>query len=337
MQYKHFIGIDVSKQKLDIAVFDGSAFIVNTVIENNEKAVGKFIKELRGQKDFSVKGSLFCLEHTGLYTNPALAALGKCEAPIWLESGAQIKASNGLQRGKSDRIDAMRIARYAFLKRDEVKIWQPPREVVKRLKDLLASRDRLITVRTQLKTPLEEQSAFVTKKITKQNAGLFKSTLTAIAKNIEEVEKAILKIIEGDENLSKLYKQVVSIDNVGFVTAAHCIVYTNEFKNITEGKKFASFCGVVPYEHSSGSSIKGKNRVSHMANKKMKTLLHMAAVSAIRSNGELKDYYIRKIAEGKHIMSILNAIRNKIILRIFAAVREDRLFIKNYKHVLIQP
>ena len=337
MLYKHFIGIDVSKQKLDIAVFNGAEFIINTVIENSEKALVSFIKGLRRSKDFSVTSSLFCIEHTGLYTSPALATLTKCKAAIWLESGAQIKASMGLQRGKSDRIDAMRIARYAYFKRDEVKLWMPAREQVQQLKDLLASRDRLINARVQLKTPLEEQEKFLSKKITKQNAQLFKRTLKAIESDLQETERLIMGIIESDEILSKLFKQVVSIDSVGFVTAVHCIVYTNEFRDISEGKRFAAFCGVVPYEHTSGTSIRGKQRVSHMANKKMKKLLHMAAISAVRSKGDLKDYYTRKLNEGKHKMSILNAIRNKIILRIFATVREDRLFIKNYNYDFEKP
>ena len=91
---------------------------------------------------------------------------------------------------------------------------------------------------------------------------------------------------------------------------------------------------MVPFEHSSGKSVRGKSRVSHFAHKDLKTLLHMCAVGCISRKGELRDYYERKLAQGKNKMSVLNAIRNKIVHRIFAVVRDNTMYQKNYQYSL---
>jgi transposase len=139
-------------------------------------------------------------------------------------------------------------------------------------------------------------------------------------------------LIGSDERLAKLFKYVSSVKGVGFVTAVHIIVSTNEFISISEPKKFACYAGVVPFEHSSGTSVRGKTRVSKLANKNIKTLLHLSALTAIRKDGDLHEYYNRKLAEGKNKMSVINAIRNKIVLRIFACVRNEKQYEKNFQY-----
>ena len=85
----------------------------------------------------------------------------------------------------------------------------------------------------------------------------------------------------------------------------------------------------MPFEHQSGISIKGKHRVHKMANKNLKALLHLCALSSIKYVSELKDYFNRKALEGKHKMSIINAIRNKLVLRVFAVIKNNRPFVEN--------
>jgi transposase len=93
---------------------------------------------------------------------------------------------------------------------------------------------------------------------------------------------------------------------------------------------------VAPFKDESGKKKK-REKVSHKANKKMKKLFHLLAMSAIRIKGEMKQYYERKLAEGKNKMSVLNAIRNKIILRIFSCVKNKKCYEKNYGYPLAKP
>jgi transposase len=191
-------------------------------------------------------------------------------------------------------------------------------------KHLVSLRNRLIRVKNQLKVSLKETADFAEKTTVKQISGLYKASLRAIEKDLAKTTKAIQVLISSDQQLNHLFNLITSVDGIGDVTATEIILTTNEFKDIKEGKRFAAYAGVVPYEHQSGSSIRGKNRVSKMANQSVKTLLHMAALVAMRYNQELKQYYERKLAEGKNKMLVINAIRNKLVLRIFACVRDNR-------------
>ncbi|RYF13413.1 MAG: IS110 family transposase [Flavobacteriales bacterium] len=125
-------------------------------------------------------------------------------------------------------------------------------------------------------------------------------------------------------------KLITSVPGVGPVTGLQIIVSTNEFKSISDSRKLACYSGVAPFEHMSGSSVKRVTRVSNMSNKRLKTLLHTCALSAKRYVPELKGYYDRKVGEGKHKMSVINAIRFKIIGRIFACINNDRLYQMDY-------
>nr|WP_242689215.1 IS110 family transposase [Pedobacter sp. SYSU D00535] len=137
-------------------------------------------------------------------------------------------------------------------------------------------------------------------------------------------------MIQSDPQLRRLFDLVTSVPGVGKITATQVIICTNEFKNIDTAKKFACYSGVAPFKKESGM-YKGKTMVSNMANKKVKMLLHLSALVAIRYNQEIKDYYRRKVTEGKkNKMSVINADRNKLILRIFAGVNRDREYEKNY-------
>ena len=236
----------------------------------------------------------------------------------------QIKYSAGWQRGKNDKIDSKRIAQYAYQHRDNLKLWQPQRLVLQQLKHLVTLRNRLSKTGQQLKTALRETTGFIDKGTTKQLTSLCRSSLQALEKDLKKTNLAIQLLIRSDEQLNHLFHLVTSVEGIGPVTATELILTTNEFKDISDGKKYAAYAGVVPFEHSSGSSIRGKNRVSKMANQSAKTLLHMAALSVISGNGQLKDYYQRKVAQGKNKMSVVNAIRNKLVLRIFACIRENR-------------
>jgi len=120
-----------------------------------------------------------------------------------------------------------------------------------------------------------------------------------------------------------------------YLLALNMIVATGEFKRIKESKKFACYSGVAPFAYQSGSSVRGKTRVSKMANMTMKKLFHMAAMSAIQCCEELKLYYQRKVAEGKNKMSVLNAVRNKLISRVFVCINNKRLYEKNFKNALV--
>jgi len=211
-----------------------------------------------------------------------------------------------------------------------LKLYQPPREIVRKLKYLLKIRQRLVNTRRRLKTPIQEAEEFVNSSLVKTEKKLLQPILTQVDLKIEQIEEQIKQLIKQDAELKRLYSLVSSVSGVGLIISTHMIVASNEFKTIQDPKKMACHCGVAPFAHTSGKSIRGKAKVSHLADKDLKWILHMGAMSAILSHNELQDYYHRKVAEGKNEMAVLNAIRNKIIHRIFACVHQNRKYEKNY-------
>jgi transposase len=334
MEIRYYIGIDVSKITLDWAVYANQRMVWQTQSENSPTAIRAVIKQLQALPDFDRSNCVVCMEHTGLYNAHALEVLFQAQFPIWLEASLHIKQAGGLQRGKSDSVDAQRIAEYAYRFQDRLRLWQPPRPALKKLAELTRLRQRVQGMISQLKVPLTEQKRFGDKSLTAQLSQHCSSSLKALVSDLKGIEKAIKQLIADDPTLKSLFELVTSVPGVGQVVATELILASDEFKAIDDPKKLACHAGVAPFEHSSGSSVRGKTRVNHQARKSLKTLLHLAAMSALQVKGDLQQYYQRKVAEGKNKMLVINALRNKLIHRVYAVVKRGKKYDKTYTPAL---
>ena len=330
MEFKHYVGVDVSKSTLDFAVCLDGKIVSRHHGENTKKGIVQVIKEMRKLPAFGLTSSVFCMEYTGIYNNHLIDYLLSSKSSIWMEPALRIKQSQGMSRGKTDAIDAGRIAEYAYTFRSKMRLWMPAREEVKKLRLLITMRDRLVNSIKELSVPVKENAGFTTTEFKHLEEGLMRKSITTMEKALESVEKQIDQLIQKDAQLKEMFDLMKSITGVGPVVSMNMIVITDEFKKFETPDQFSCYSGVAPFDHSSGSSIRGRSRVSHLANKKIKTLLHLAAMAAINAKGELRDYYQRKIAAGKNKMSVINAIRNKIIHRIFAVIKRGTPYQKNY-------
>lgn len=258
------------------------------------------------------------------------SVLKKVKANIVIDNAVKIKNSLGIIRGKYDKIDAIRIAQYAYINREGLVLWIDKRPVVLQLSNLITLRNRLIAIQTALRTPVKEQASFVKKGISKASFDGCKKTIEAVKTDLENLENSMQELVFSDERLKRLHDIITSVPSVGFITATQIIICTNEFRNINNPKKFACYAGVAPFKRESGL-MKGRSKVSPFANKKMKSLLHLCAVVATRHDSILKEYFRRKTqGEGKAKMSVLNAVRYKLITRIFTCVNQNRLYEKEY-------
>lgn len=334
MEFKLFMGCDISQDSFNFCLRNSNEILFQGQVVNSQKAIRSWIKTLQGVYQLDLSQIHFCLEHTGVYSAILLRELSAKTLYLSLENPVNIKLSLGLKRGKNDKVDAQRIAEYALRNTTRLSQWKPKRRVIEKLQLLIRTRERLIKARTELSRFHQDSKRFLLPEDTRLIMAGTKRALDGIAKDILKVNDSIESIIKSDENLSRLNTLITSISGVGAVTSAAIIVRTNEFKDFKEAKQFACTAGVVPFEHASGKSVKGKNRVSHFAHKDLKTLLHMCAVGCISRKGELRDYYERKVAQGKNKMSVLNAIRNKLVHRIFAVVRDNVMYQKNYQYRL---
>jgi transposase len=263
------------------------------------------------------------MENTGRYNWTLYEVLEKCDCKIYVISPLHLKRSMGLVRGKNDKVDSLRICQFIDKNESEMKLWKPASKVVKKIKILLTER----TSRTKMKRRLLVQqhdyklmkSLNLDKDLTKLNKQLIKN----ITAQIKVIEIQIEELIKEDEKLSNHAKLIKTVPGVGKVLCWTMIAKTEGFTTITDPRKMACYSGVVPFENQSGTSIYKRPRVSPFADKSVKSILHLAAMSAIRLDNDLRVYYLRKVEQGKNKMSVLNAVRNKIIHRVFAVMKNQ--------------
>jgi len=179
---------------------------------------------------------------------------------------------------------------------------------------------------------LTDQEHFMSKEDYRKKSQRLKRQISELDTSITEIEQEIKLLIDEDETLKRQHELLTSIDGIGEKVAVKMIVETNAFRDFNNGRQFCCHAGVAPFRYDSGSSIRSRNKVSNQADKSIKSLLHMAAlvVATRMKEGDLREYYTRKVAEGKNKMSVLNAVRAKLILRMFAVIKNNNFYEKNY-------
>ena len=324
---KLFVGIDISKDVFDCCLVDQQNQIVERNVQfiNSKKGIQNFLTHLKNYKGYSI---WVAMEHTGHYG--ALLAFKLTEKQICfsLVNPLEIKHSAGISRGKTDSVDAYRIAMFAANNKHRIKPYKLPSQQLQKLKVLISIRKRYSKILVQLKNGVKaleimNQTVDLKQQIKDSNT-IIKKQDNAIAK----IDKQIQETIKSSDELTENYRKISQVIGVGPLTAVNCIVETNNFLNFTKPRKFSCHCGLAPFKYQSGSSVKGKTKTSPLSNKDMKAILFKAATSAIQHDPQIKNYYIRKIGEGKHKLTVLNAVANKIVLRIFAVIKREEPFVK---------
>jgi len=328
--YQHFAGIDVSKATIDVCLIvnEDKSVVLHQSFQQHKKGFMALKKWLNEATSKQVNLLFLCVENTGLYDDALLNYLFDEGFAVCLENAANIKRSVRDNRCKTDKLDARNIAIYALKHYDELKLWQRPRKEIVLLQQLLSERSRLVNALKALQQPQKEKARFKWSGTTQSKPYL--AGINGLKKDIEHIEKDIWKLIKSDASLLQMFLLITSIPAVGKITAYHFICYTNEFKQVKSGKQLSSYCGIVPFERSSGSSVHYKPRLSQHANKTLKTLLHLCAITAIKTKSAFADYYKRKKGENKNGLIIINGIRNKIALTIAAVIRNNQPYNQNY-------
>jgi len=325
MKFKWFIGIDISKKTLDATLYDKVCLKKSEHIKvsNNIKGFRELITWLNKQGCL-LDELLICMEHTGIYGNDLAVFLDQKHIAYSMVSPLHIKRSLGLTRGKNDKVDSFQISRFCYLHREELELSKLPSVTIQKMRCLINERERLVKMQTTEKLVLKELKG----QTSATSIERVKARLTYFAKDICSIEKEMKQIIETDEEIHKNYILIRSVIGIGLINAVLFIIYSNNFHGFSNARKYACYSGVAPFENSSGTSILGKARVSHLANKRLKSNLSNGARSAVQNDPELHLYYNRKAQEGKEHGIIMNAVKFKLITRVFAVVNRGTPFVK---------
>lgn len=339
MEFKFILGIDISKENFNYCLRSASFDIIwEGAVDNHPDAIFNFISELMEQTEISaIEDIILIMEHTGIYVQH----LANC----WLSKSGRMcivaatKVSlllDGLigQGEKTDAIDARRLAEYGIRYSDKLELWQAKDHTLEQLQSIHRQRSRLKQVIHILHVPYKESITFDSVEISANMEDNQLESMKALKNDLKKVEKQLEDLIKNDSVLNSLFKRITSVDGVGQVTAREIIIATDAFKKFTphQAKSFARYAGVVPLKKESGK-MKRKARTSKMTNRKIKTVMTMGATSLIGTLSDLGLFYDRKINEGKAHFSVINAMRNKMILRIFAVVRNQVMYDKNLNFI----
>jgi transposase len=326
MKQNYIIGVDISKAKVDCVVINSTnQKVLVKIVTNKDERLAKFFQFVLKKLKATVDDLLICCEETGLYTQPLKRVCSSMGLSLWVEQALKIKRVCIGMRGKSDEIDAGRIAEYAMRFQDKKRIF-------KRAEGQFSKLQNLINVRETLRDQIVriEQEVNETKEFDKEKFALLKKCYTvplkALKKQKLEVETQITELMNSFPEIKKNAELLSSIPGVGNQVAIEFIIATENFTRFETPEQMACYSGVAPFPNESGTIIK-KRRVSSMANKKLKKLLHLAAMAASRAKGDLKTYYLRKVQEGKNKMVVLNAMRNKIVHRMFSVIRRQSPYV----------
>jgi transposase len=320
LNYKLFIGIDVSKKTIDSAIVnDFGKKIGHKKFANNQFGFDSCLEWLR---EFYQDGQVvFCLEHTGIYSRLLSMFLQDEGFSVCMESGYVIKHSGGILKGKNDKIDAYRIAEYALSNKYKLKISEHYDLNIIKLHDLMTTRNRLVVDLKRLTTPINEMKEHGGKESYEMLLKACKAAIDGIKKSIMEIEQMIDELIEEVEGWKERMELVTSVKGIGKIVGLWMMVYTKNFKSKINARQFASLVGIAPFEESSGSSVRKGTHVSNHAHKFLKGILHSAAMSAIKSSSKIKEYHKKKKKEGKKGFVVMNNIKNKLVQIVFSVVR----------------
>ena len=336
MKNELFIGVDVSKNWLDVAYYDGvdvdwkQGHIRVDNSQSGYDRIGRWLRKLGTDKD----SVLFCMEYTGLYCQ---------DFRVWLEKEGYVygmvqprkmhrfepdlgEGERALDRIKTDETDSFRIAMYCekHCRKIRASPSRLPGEAYLRLKRLLAERKQYTRQSTLYKQQLHDISAYDTEGSRRRK----QDTLAMLSRQIRLTDAEMLGVMDGDPALRGSYDLLCSVGGIGHVVAVETIVLTENFTSVTNPRRYACYIGIAPARKESGTSVRGGEHVSRKGFTQAKADLSMACLTAIQADANIRAYWQRRKAEGKMGGVVLNAVKFKLVLRMFAVIRRQKPYVE---------
>lgn len=338
MDFDYFIGIDCSKASLDYAVVNTAGHqLDHGVIENKPKAIITFLDELLSEYGCHASSLLICAENTGLYSNYLKIVAADEDYQLWCEDALELKLRSGKSKGKTDAGDALMIARYTNRYSDKAKLFIMPSQAALKIKEASRQRRSLVQDISAWEVRLQEQTTFGLAKDMSDVRRLLKKHIRDAKKIIKELDAILTELVKSDEKLKRKYDIARSCPGFGAKNTITVIAETEAFSKTPNGKACASYAGLTPQEYESGTSVKRRSRTSKACNKQLKTAIHLGAMSLIKHDNIYRRLYDRMRSKGRHHLQAVNAVRNKMVTVLYACLRDDVMYEKNFHESLELP
>ena len=325
--YSFFVGIDISKSHFHTSILVDGKVINLGEFANDHAGFKDLLNRLKAESTCPKNEWFICFENTGAYSKALLYWLTSQQIACREENALVISKSMGLRRGKDDIIDAGAICLYAFRHRDSLKATTLAKPAISRLKKLLSRRSFLIRHRHACKVTLRDQKVAMDPDMFQFIQAQNEQLIQVYNQQITAMERLIAETIDENPAMKTNDRLAQSVKGIGPIISAFFIAFTHNFERFENARQFACYSGVAPFPNRSGTSLRGKTKVSHLANKQIKAVLSNGANAAIAFDQELSAYYQRKRAEGKEYGTVINAVKNKLIQRVFAVIKRQTPYV----------
>jgi transposase len=314
-----WVGIDVAKSKLDVALLDERGKIKNHVFTNDAKGHAALMAWLfdRGGSPAQLR---VCMEATGPYSEAVAMSLADAGWCVSVVNPARIKgfAQSELVRNKTDRADAALLARFCQLMRPEP--WVAPALEVRELRALV---DRLQSLKEMHQQEANRLEAAMNQAGMRESIDSHMQWLKA---NIKQLERQIDDHIDRHPGLREDAKLITSIPGVGNTTAAKVMAYLGDVRRFKNAKALAAFIGVTPRLKLSGSSVRGRSTISRSGHAGVRHCLYMPALVALKHNPLISVFGIRLRATGLAPKAVIAACMHKLVLLIYGILKSGTPF-----------
>lgn len=311
----YILGIDVAKATLACALRLPSAKYKNKTFDNTPQG---FIKLNSWLTEHGVDTLHGCMEATDIYWEAVAEFLADAGHTVSVVNPAQIKAFGQAQlvRTKTDKVDARLIAEFCASQKPEA--WHAPSASVRDLRALVARREALIGMRTQESNRLE-----VARERVREN---IQQHLEHLDQAIAEVEAAIRQRVDDDPSLKQQHALLESIPGLGRVTIPVILAFYGGTPRFKTSKQAVAFAGLDPRQHESGSSVRGKPRLSKVGHSALRKALYMPAMVATTRTAWGQAFKTRLAAAGKPPMLILGAMMRKLLHVAYGVLKSAQPF-----------
>jgi transposase len=311
------LGIDIAKLKFNVCLINPSGKLKHKVFSNTASGFEQLSEWLLRQ---GVQRVHACLEATGTYGEALALHLHGCGHTVSLINPAAIKAfaQSRLSRTKTDRVDAELIAR--FCQAQEPPRWTPPPAEVRELQALVRRLESLQEMRVMEENRL---SSGITVELVCQSV---QAHLSYLNEEIKRTEKLIRTHINSHPTLKQQRELLDSIPGIAETTAAHLLAEITDIKQYRSARQVAAYAGLVPRERQSGTSLRGRTRLSKIGNARLRRALYFPAITALRCSSFFQQWAEGLRRRGKSKMSVICAVMRKLIHLAYGVLKTGKPF-----------
>lgn len=317
-EFAFFLGIDVGKTTLELALRDGEEIVARTTVSNDPEGHNTLMSWLEDRGAGPEKACV-CMEASGDFEKAIAHRLYEESYRVSVVNPRRIKgyASSQLQRTKTDAADAALIARFG--QREDPRPWEPASAAKSRLKELTRARQALQKEKTRTQNRLDEAED---EAVRRAHRGL----LDEIERQLEDLEEEIEEHVEEDPELKDRCSLLDTIPGIGLQTAAIVVSELGSPEQFESARQAAAYAGLVPSHHQSGTSVRGNPRMSKVGNGRLRRAMYFPAMSALQCNAAVKAFGERLKERGKENMVVIGAAMRKLLHICYGVLKSGRAF-----------